>query len=113
MPLTRRPPTHKERILELLSDGEWHDTVELHEICWRYGARLWELRRAGYALEKRRTADPRIEEWRLAATPGGRAAGDRPPAPPPPRRRERRPCASGNVSPAQSSDRTGAQRRLL
>ncbi len=66
---TRRLPTQKDRILDLLADGQWHDTVELHAICWRYGARLWELRRAGYVFEKRRTADPRIEEWRLLGRP--------------------------------------------
>jgi len=81
---SRKRPTHKERILDLLSDGQWHDTVELHAICWRYGARLWELRQAGYALEKRRTADPRIEEWRLAGAPAEtttRQADASPPAP--------------------------------
>jgi hypothetical protein len=77
--LTRRKPTQKERILALLSDGQWHDTIELHAICWRYGARLWDLRRDGYAFEKRRTADPRIEEWRLIASPFARASGDEPP----------------------------------
>jgi len=58
-------PTQKEKIVALLSDGRWHSTIELHVICWRYGARLWDLRRDGYVFEKRRTADPRIEEWRL------------------------------------------------
>ncbi len=65
----RKRPTHKERILDLLSDGHWHDTIELHAICWRYGARLWDLRQAGYLLEKRQTADPHIEEWRLVGAP--------------------------------------------
>jgi len=80
----RRRPAHKERILDLLSDGQWHDTVELHAICWRYGARLWDLRRDGYVFEKRRTADPRIEEWRLVGRPEEMAT--REPAAPPPAR---------------------------
>jgi len=66
----RTKPTHKEKIVALLSDGRWHSTVELHAICWRYGARLWDLRRDGYVFEKRRTADPRIEEWRMVSAPG-------------------------------------------
>jgi hypothetical protein len=79
----RRKPTHKERILDLLSDGQWHDTVELHAICWRYGARLWDLRQAGYLLEKRQTADAHIEEWRLVGAPAETAARMAATSPPP------------------------------
>ena len=80
----RRRPSQKDRILDLLSDGQWHDTVELHAICWRYGARLWDLRQAGYSLDKRQTANPHIEEWRLVGAPAETAAGmgAGPPAPP-------------------------------
>jgi hypothetical protein len=43
---------------------------------------LWDLRRDGYVFEKRRTADPRIEEWRLVGRPEETAT--REPAAPPP-----------------------------
>lgn len=67
----RAKRSQKQRIADLLSDGRWHSTVDLHAICWRYGARLWDLRQEGCQFEKRRTEDPQIEEWRLVALPSG------------------------------------------
>jgi hypothetical protein len=58
-------PTQMELILALLGDRQFHSTVELHAICWRYGARLWDLRKRGYRFEKRRVPHSVIEEWRL------------------------------------------------
>ena len=45
------PDTHKksqkERLKELLSDGLPHDNHELNGICFAYGQRLNEMKRAG------------------------------------------------------------------
>jgi len=57
-----------DKILNLLKDGKWHSTIELHQICWRYGARLFDMREQGYKLEKRPSSVPKIEEWRLIET---------------------------------------------
>ena len=57
--------TQKEKFLALLSDGQWHDTVELNSIAWRYGARLHDLRNDGNVLEKRKVEGSKIEQWRL------------------------------------------------
>lgn len=37
--------TQKQRIFEILSDGEWHSNVEIHEATgiYRYGARIFDL----------------------------------------------------------------------
>lgn len=40
----------KQRILDLLSDGEEHGMNGLNAISFRYGARIWELRREGYNI---------------------------------------------------------------
>jgi hypothetical protein len=83
----------------LLSDGRWHSAVELHAICWRYGARLWDLRQEGYTLDKRATAEPQIEEWRLlSAPPGAERAIAAPASAPRPSRS--RTIASGSARPA-------------
>jgi hypothetical protein len=117
----RTKPTHKEKIVALLSDRRWHSTVELHAICWRYGARLWDLRRDGYVFEKRRTPDPRIEEWRLVSAPDqeGASGSDadlapsdhgKPPSPVGSRFRRGVVIASGNaraLAPALPQDESG------
>jgi hypothetical protein len=114
-------PTQKEKIVALLSDGRWHSTIELHAICWRYGARLWDLRRDGYVFEKRRTPDPRIEEWRLVSAPDRAGAGrpeadltpsdhGKPPSPVGSRSRGEVVTASGNaraLAPALPQDESG------
>jgi len=64
-------PTQRQRLIDLLSDGRWHPVQELHGICWRYGARLWEMRKEGLWLEKRRQEANRLEEWRLVTEPQG------------------------------------------
>ena len=57
--------TQKERILELMSDHEWHDARELNRICFRYGARLWELiNDEGYPIEKSHKKGT-LWQWRL------------------------------------------------
>ena len=62
--------TQKQRIINLLSDGKWHDSIELHEICWRVAARLWDLRKEGYRfLKKPHPFKRKIELWKLAYIP--------------------------------------------
>jgi hypothetical protein len=39
--------TQCEKILNLLSDGHWHSMRELNQICFRYGARLHDLKKQG------------------------------------------------------------------
>lgn len=56
--------SQKEKIIRLLSDHDWHSVVELHEICWRYGARICDLKKEGYVLDKRK-GFKNLEEWRL------------------------------------------------
>lgn len=45
-----RRRTSKQRVLEALTAGP-KTNVELNEICYRYGARIHELRRAGHQIE--------------------------------------------------------------
>ena len=49
--------TQKDRLLELLSDGAWHDNRELNEICFAYSQRINEMVRAG-EIEVETTHDP-------------------------------------------------------
>jgi hypothetical protein len=37
----------KEKIYNLLKDGNWHNFRELNNICFRYGARLFDLKKDG------------------------------------------------------------------
>lgn len=37
--------TQTQKILNLMSDGQWHDMGELNAICYRYSARIWEINR--------------------------------------------------------------------
>ena len=39
--------TMKQRVYDLLKDGDWHNFRELNDICFRYSARLLELRKEG------------------------------------------------------------------
>lgn len=67
-PATRKP-TQRERILALLADRRWHTTAELNEICFRYGARLFEMRRDGYVFDEERIGAGPLWRWRLVETP--------------------------------------------
>ena len=63
--------TQKAKIIDLLKDKEWHSTEELHAICWRYGARLFDLREEGYVFEKKpHPFKKNLELWRLLTKPG-------------------------------------------
>ena len=60
--------TQKDRIVELMRDMRWHTNAELNGICFRYGARLWELKHEeGYIIEKRNVPKkPGLVEYRYA-----------------------------------------------
>lgn len=44
----------KQRILHLLTEKDRVSNVELNRICFRYGARIMELRRAGFDIVSER-----------------------------------------------------------
>ena len=47
--------TKEDRLLLLLSDGEWHLGSEMtEEVSWRFGAYLFNLKESGVAWEKER-----------------------------------------------------------
>ena len=50
---TIKAPNHREEILALLQDRGHRGVAndELNHICFRYGARIYELRQQGYLIE--------------------------------------------------------------
>ena len=61
-----RGMTQRDRVLELLADGRWHNGAELLENgVWRYTARVDELRLSGHLIESRRAARSPLAEYRL------------------------------------------------
>jgi hypothetical protein len=58
----------KQKIIKLLKSQEWTHISELNKICFRYGARLYELRSDGYRFMKRKAPDG-FEEWKLIHDP--------------------------------------------
>jgi len=42
----------KERVLALLQTFGRVDNVQLNEVCFRYGARIYELRKEGHVIER-------------------------------------------------------------
>jgi hypothetical protein len=60
--------TQKQRILDLMAPRQWVHFRDLNDICFRYGARLYDLRKEGYEFEERRD-DKGIWWYRLSATP--------------------------------------------
>jgi len=55
-----------ERVLGLLSDGDWHSEEELQEVAYFPDHWIRELENSGYFLEERSTGRLRV---RLLATP--------------------------------------------
>lgn len=54
----------RDRLLDLLSDFEWHTYKECHLVGGvRYGARILELKRLGYKVES--TEDPSAKDGNL------------------------------------------------
>lgn len=55
-----------DRMLRLMSDGEWHSTQELvRKISHRFSATMHILRKRGYEFEKRPIQGERQNEYRL------------------------------------------------
>lgn len=50
---TDRKPTQAERILATLEQGS-ATSIDLNKICYRYSARLYDLRKQGYVIKDRR-----------------------------------------------------------
>ena len=52
-PAFAKRKTHRDALLDLLSDGAWHTMTELAEVSgYRYSARIFELRKKGHRIEK-------------------------------------------------------------
>lgn len=49
--------TSKQRILDVLLDGRSHHMRELNAISFRYGGRLYELRREGHVIDTERIGE--------------------------------------------------------
>lgn len=66
--------THKQRILNMLQENEWVSSDEMEkQVGWRFGARLFDLRRLGYRfLKKPHPWKKKIELWKLAYSPEGK-----------------------------------------
>lgn len=64
-------PTHKHRILQLLKDRRYHSSREmLNAGGFRYGARLLDLRKAGYVFAVKLDAKkPNSFLYRLVSKP--------------------------------------------
>lgn len=59
-------PSQNKRILQRLSDGKWHSILEFIRMCIpRYSARIHELKKQGYNLDKRSIKGKSYEAWRL------------------------------------------------
>lgn len=56
--------TQKERLLVLLRLG-WVSNVRLNRICFRYGARIFELREAGYNIVKKHQGQHGLVYYKL------------------------------------------------
>ena len=59
---TSRSPNQREKILNLLRERgrAGASNRELNSFCFRYGARIWELRRAGYEVDTIREGNSRF-----------------------------------------------------
>lgn len=65
--------TQKERLLSLLKDGKWHDTIEINRLVYggehltqsRIAARINDLKNDGYDFEPARRKYGKVFEYRL------------------------------------------------
>ena len=71
-PTTEIGGSQKERLLTVLSDGEWHTTVEIgervygfHSGIYRIGARIHDLKKDGYDIHSQATDNKAIWRYRL------------------------------------------------
>lgn len=62
--------TQSEKILNLLRSKKWVSNIELNDICFRYSARLHDLKKKGYIVEKKKHPDkPSIFLYSLTRDP--------------------------------------------
>lgn len=69
-PTREKRATASERLMALMSDGQWHHIRELNAVTFRYGARFWDWKKDGVIVEKARVGDdefvyrlsPRVRE---------------------------------------------------
>lgn len=60
--------TNLERLIAVLKDGQWHLSDELAvKVSWRFGHTVFEARKKGYSIEKRKVAHNRYEYRLLVA----------------------------------------------
>ena len=58
------------RALAALQHGQWTSGNELARVCgWRFSARLFELRAAGYRIERRSSRTSAVDDYRLVVEP--------------------------------------------
>lgn len=60
--------TQCERILQLLEEKESVTNIELNSVCFRYGARLLDLRNQGHDIKSKHIKDS-LWEFRLIKEP--------------------------------------------
>lgn len=63
-----RKPTQAERILALLEERDSVTNLELNRICFRYGARIHDLREDGHNITSKRLKQG-VWEFRLNKEP--------------------------------------------
>lgn len=60
--------TNLERLIALLKDGKWHTSEELaSKVSWRFGHTIFEARKKGYSIEKRKIAHNQFQYRLLTA----------------------------------------------
>lgn len=69
-----RPATHAQRILNILADGRWHSSAELHRrVYCILHSRIAELRRRGFVIEHRGGGGgAENHEYKLLSAPDAR-----------------------------------------
>ncbi|KKD39754.1 hypothetical protein [Limnoraphis robusta] len=59
--------TNLEKLLAVLRDHQWHSADELAgKVSWRFGHTVYEARKKGYEIQKRKVGHNQYE-YRLAA----------------------------------------------
>jgi len=60
--------TNLERLIAILKDGKWHPSDELaSKVSWRFGHTVFEARKKGYPIEKRKMAHNQFQYRLLTA----------------------------------------------
>lgn len=60
--------TNLEKLIAVLKDRQWHSSDELAtKVSWRFGHTVFEARKKGYQIEKRKIAHNQYEYRMLTA----------------------------------------------